>query len=61
MKITGGDPQSSGRRPLPATHRDHFGRIGGDRRRLFRGVHDELESVIILAGIRNPTYEFPRK
>lgn len=57
MKITGGYPQPIGppttEKPLlPATHREHLGRIGGSRRRPLPGVHDDVESAITLAGIR---------
>src|SRR5437879_2900238 len=66
MKIIGGYPQLSGpptteKPSLPATHREHLGRIGGSRRRLLRGVHDDVESVITLAGIRTSKRTTPSR
>ena len=57
MKLTG-DPKMTTadaddrKLTIAETHREHLRRDGGGRRRPFWRVHDGVESVFTLAGIR---------
>ena len=55
MTILGGsdnDPDNDAKPLAVDTHREHFRKVGGGRRRHLGTVHDDLESLNCLDGIR---------
>jgi len=50
--ISDDPPWPTSKLAAPAHHREQLTTVGGGRRRLLRSVHDELEWLFTLSGIR---------